>query len=615
MKTYVCLFLTICMISGYACNRRVNKKPRIEGEMKKWHTLTFSFEGPETSENDDINPFLDYRLNVNFSINGHDLDIPGYYAADGNAGQTGASSGNIWKVHFCPDREGTWEYTVSFKKGRDIAVSDDPEAGEPVYFDGAEGSFDVGPAEKKGKDFRAKGRLQYTGSRYLQFAETGEYFLKGGADSPENFLAYRGFDGTRYGGSEDKRRGEALPNKDLHAYAEHVSDWNEGDPVWKGDQGKGVIGALNYLSSKGMNSVYFLTMNIMADGRDVWPWTRMNERYRFDCSKLDQWEIVFSHAERKGIMLHFVTQETENELLLDIGFTREQRKLYYRELIARFSHHLAITWNLGEENGRTDWSAFGQNDEQRKEMAGYFEDHDPYGNFVVIHTHSYDRHRDEIIMPLLGFRDLDGLSLQAGNVDQVHEQILKWLTLSGDSGKQWVVCLDEIGPASTGVKPDTSAGDNHLKVRHKALWSSLMAGSGGVEWYFGYCYPHNDLNCEDWRSRDKMWDQTRFAIDFFQNYLPFTEMESMDERLINRDGYCFGKKDQIYVLYLPEGGTGMIDLGDGSGSYSVRWYDPRNGGDLKTGDIDRVQSGKTAWIGHAPEKAGIDWVVLLTKEV
>ena len=38
------------------------------------------------------------------------------------------------------------------------------------------------------------------------------------------------------------------------------------------------------------------------------------------------------------------------------------------------------------------------------------------------------------------------------------------------------------------------------------LWGNLMAGGAGVEWYFGYTFPHNDLNCENWRNRDHMWD-------------------------------------------------------------------------------------------------------------
>ena len=53
----------------------------------------------------------------------------------------------------------------------------------------------------------------------------------------------------------------------------------------------------------------------------------------------------------EGLFLHFKTQETENQGLLDGGEVGPQRKLYYRELIARFGHHLALNWNMGEEIG------------------------------------------------------------------------------------------------------------------------------------------------------------------------------------------------------------------------------------------------------------------------
>ena len=166
------------------------------GELRKWHNITITLQGPQSSEDADINPFLDYRLNVTFSKGDKRYVVAGYYAADGKAGQTSAMSGNKWRVHFVPDEEGKWLYSISFRKGKDIALSSDADAGSPVELDVESGSFKIGPTDKTGRDHRAKGMLRYVGERYLQFAETGQWFLKGGADSPENFLAYADFDGT-----------------------------------------------------------------------------------------------------------------------------------------------------------------------------------------------------------------------------------------------------------------------------------------------------------------------------------------------------------------------------------------------------------------------------------
>ena len=299
MKRYrlvlLCLISLLFAIESIAAG--ADRSVAFSGELNKWHNITITFTGPDTSENAEPNPFRDYRLNVTFDNGRKRYTIPGYYAADGNAAQTGVTAGNKWRVHFVPDQTGTWTYSASFRTGRDIALSSDPAAGTAAAFDGAKGAFTVGPTDKKGRDHRAKGLLKYVGERYLQFAETGEYFLKGGADSPENFLAYADFDGT-YDTAKLKRKGEAAGAKFIHRYEPHVKDFKKGDPNWKNGKGKGIIGALNYLASKGMNSVYFIPYNIDGgDGKDVWPWTGPEEKYRFDCSKLYQWEIVFSHMD------------------------------------------------------------------------------------------------------------------------------------------------------------------------------------------------------------------------------------------------------------------------------------------------------------------------------
>jgi len=116
-----------------------------------------------------------------------------------------------------------------------------------------------------------------------------------------------------------------------------------------GGKGKGIIGALNYLSGLGVNAMYFLTNNNYGDGKKAWPWTGADNYYNYDCSKLDQWDVVFSHMDQVGMMLHVVLTETENEVYFEVkelgsasGFA-PSRKVYYREMVARFGYHLAIS--------------------------------------------------------------------------------------------------------------------------------------------------------------------------------------------------------------------------------------------------------------------------------
>lgn len=551
----------------------------VTGALRQWQPVTLSFRGPDTAEDASPNPSTDFRLVATFRHGRRSVAVRGYYAADGNAAESGADRGGVWRVHFLPDKEGVWKYKISFRTGPGLAIKTGSERGEPTGFDGVRGSFEVGPADPNAPGFYARGLLRYTGERYLRFAETGEPFLKGGADSPENLLAFADFDATT----------------PTHRYEPHARDWRPGDPAWRGDKGKNLVGALNYLAGKGMNSVYFLTMNVGGDGKDVWPWTADTERQRFDCSKLDQWELVFRHMDRLGLALHVVTQETENDRLLDGGELGPERMLYYRELVARFAHHPALVWNLGEENTNTD--------AQRKAFAYYIRALDPYDHPIVVHTYT-DEH-EKVYAPLLGFEMLDGPSLQLAKMELTYEATRKWVAKSAEAGRPWFVCLDEFGPASAGAKPDADD-PAHDGVRRHGLWGNLMAGGAGCEWLFGYEFAHNDINCEDWRSRDGLWDQTRHALDFFRR-IPYPEMQPVDGAVDGEGAWCLAKPGEVYAVYAPAATGLRLDLPEGR--YRVQWYNPREGGPLQDGR--QLHGGGRTELGAPPADPDKDWVALL----
>ena len=586
------------------------KVVEFEGEFKRWHPIMLTFDGPHAEEEGSPNPFRDYRLTVRFTHAATDtnLIVPGYFAADGNAGETSATSGNKWRVHFTPPEMGTWKYKASFRTGSDVALSLKSDVGAGSAFDGATGTFEIRETDKGGRDHRGKGMLRYVGQRYLRF-DDGTYFVKGGADSPENLLAYADFDNTYSLVNARLERENKAPTALLHRYEPHRKDWNPGDPTWKENKGKTLIGALNYLASKGLNAFSFLTMNVEGDGQDVWPWIAPHVHDRFDVSKLAQWEVVFTHADSLGLFLHFKTQETENDLLLDNGDLGTERKLYYRELIARFAHHHALNWNLGEENDI--WEELNDPEQERiKAYIDYFHALDPYAHPVVIHT--YPSQKEQVYRPLLGeSSELDGVSLQAA-FDKIHIQTLTWVQASINSGKPWVVANDEQGHYTTGVKPD-GPDSNKDSIRQYTLWGNLMAGGAGVEYYFGYQYPHNDLNAEDWRSRDSVWDDVRHALTFFQEHIPFWTMKPADDLAKDAEAYVMANPGNVYLVYLPRGGPVQLDLGSNSISYTVHWYDPRAGGALQTGSVTSVVGPGPVLLGQPPSSPQSDWAILLRK--
>ena len=90
MNKYRILIIMILLSAGTVYSAELN------GELKQWHRITLTFDGPETAEQDSNNPFLNYRMTVTFTHQQQFFVVPGFYAADGDAGHSGADSGNNW---------------------------------------------------------------------------------------------------------------------------------------------------------------------------------------------------------------------------------------------------------------------------------------------------------------------------------------------------------------------------------------------------------------------------------------------------------------------------------------------------------------------------------------
>ncbi len=603
MRTKSSFSLLLLVVLSFGCFV-LNGQETVSGELKKWHKITLTVDGPNTSELNDYNPFLHYRMDVTFRHDSAIYVVPGYYAADGNAGNTSADKGNKWRVHFSPGHTGEWTWEVSFRNGTNVAVSDNPSSGEIVSgVDGLHGQFSIAPSDKTGKDLRAKGRLLFHGRQYPVFAETGEYFIKSGTDAPENLLSYVDFDGTFH---DDGQKDNLVKT-----WAPHLSDWKAGDPTWKDGKGKALIGAINYLASEGLNAFSFLTNNIAGDDKNVFPYVSYHNYERIDVSKMDQWEIVFSHGERLGMFLHFKMAEVENQGLLDGGDLGPQRKLYYRELMARFGHHLALNWNVGEENGlwmkkhTTPW----QNTTQRLAMARYFYENDPYRHHVVIHN-------GQQFYDLLGPESrYTGLSYQTSKPDfrQVYPSIKRWLELSKQQNVKWAIAIDEPGDAQHSLVPDADDDGVHDNARQNALWGAIMAGGWGSEWYFGYKHAHSDLSCEDFRSRDKFWDQVRYHLEFMEKAdLPLADMKPGNNLSSSENDWILAKKGDAYLILLKMGEKPDNQLTVPVGKYAVKLFNPRTGKYAGSTNELTPKDGKIK-LPVPSSEVEKDWIVLVKK--
>ena len=591
---------TLNRYSTLACNPyEDNPGGIVTGPLRIWHPAVISFSGPAADELDiDPNPFLDFRLQTFFvSPNGDVYNVPGFFAGDGQ----GNGHGNIWQVRFSPDEVGTWHYCATFDAGPNVAIELDENIGTPVSFDGASGSFLITEPASDEPGFLKWGRLEYTNTHYLKFRD-GPYWIKGGTNSPENFLGYEGFDNTVDQGG--------IVNGFLHQFSAHVGDWKPGDPDFVNETGTydamGIIGALNYLSDTHVNSIYFLPMNLGGDGQDAYPFIDPGgsqfDNTHYDISKLYQWNIVFDHAQKRGIALHMVLNETEqpNRLWLDNGTLGIERKLFYRELVARYAYLLALKWNLSEE------SVFPY--PRLYDFAGYLSAQDWADHVIAVHTPS---NNTAIYTNIMGNPLFSATSFQYSKT-RANEFTERWWIESEMAGRPWVVDMDENNPAQTGL-----TNTNADELRKEILYDVYFSG-GNIEWYAGY---HDlplggDMKLENFRTRETMWNYMWYARRFMEENLPFWEMAPADDLLVGEaedfgGGEVFAKEGEIYAIYLPSATiSGTLFVGDSNEDYIVRWYDPRTGEFIGNGII-ATPTDDFLLLGDPPNDPEEDWVILV----
>jgi hypothetical protein len=77
----------------------------------------------------------------------------------------------------------------------------------------------------------------------------------------------------------------------------------------------------------------------------------------------------------------------------------------------------------------------------------------------------------------------------------------------------------------------------------------------------------------------------------------------------NSKNFCFAKKGDIYVVYLPDGGSADLNLPDGK--FTVERFNPRTGGDLEK--ISAESSAGKLRLTAPENESTEDWAFLVRK--
>jgi hypothetical protein len=566
--------------------------------------------------------------------------VAGFYAGDGVdvRDHPVGTTGSTWKARFAAfgpnaaSGSGIWTYTAILSQGADVNIDAPmPLTGTPVWPPSGSGlgsgTFKIVNPSAIEPPFLRYGFLRANGvDPYFQHDSSEEqYFLKTGSGGPENFLAYYEFTGTANHGVGQCGCSDCTGNTQTpiggHVYNNHFPDWTSGDPTWAGigvEKGKNIIGALNYLSSLDINSIFFMPMNLAGDGRDVFPFVTLGTNmctpvpadlvFHYSVPRMAEWNLVFEHAMRKSILLEFVLAEREIGNIDWLGGSADtggvalsrERKLYLKQMVAMFGHNPAVKWNLCEENDLISaGTTGGQFDEVELEaLANWIRSWDIYEHPIGVHTvaNSIQQYRVMLDQNRATWLDVTSLQVHGENNNNnppgatestfygyAPQQARILVETHPNSTHAVVVDVDENGSGGRGAAPEAVAMQfpsweaDATDRRRRILYDVLFAGAN-LSWYYGYhdvSVGGGDISLEDFSTRTDLFRYTKFARqimlypDVGGSTATFVGMHAWDDLVSG----CSGLPPGADLLTAPVMGGGFgsgsqgLDMGACSGEF------------------------------------------------
>lgn len=153
-------------------------------------------------------------------------------------------------------------------------------------------------------------------------------------------------------------------------------------------------------------------------------------------------------------------------------------------------------------------------------------------------------------------------------------------------------------------------------------WNTFMGGGEGLFQYLGYSIDSlNDISVEDFR---RLANSQKFLVNAKNLFsLPAINVllpqMSNDNSLVENAGsnvapFCFAKAGDVYIVYRKNiAGQRTLNLTGVSGSFNVRWYSPRLGGNLQVGSVSTLQGGSKVNLGNAPSENDQSWAIIVTR--
>lgn len=220
--------------------------------------------------------------------------------------------------------------------------------------------------------------------------------------------------------------------------------------------------------------------------------------------------------------------------------TESQVKRYAQYVIDRYS-----TYNL-------IWITEGEYEESNlpgghNKLGNYFKDNDPYNHPITIHTVN---------------TSADDFGHKAWHT-VIYQQ-------TGAPGK---ITADRIYNKPVINSEFGYEGDQTADELRKDEWEIVVRGGFFVYGNTGTYHYNASMTEENLNSSGTLY--STILYNFFTQKTRWSEMKP-DNSLVSI-GFCLANLGQEYVIYLPKGGSIMVNLAAASGDLSAEWFNPRTG--------------------------------------
>lgn len=293
------------------------------------------------------------------------------------------------------------------------------------------------------------------------------------------------------------------------------------------------------------------------DGIATTPWVGIpssNEKQRFDLTRWRMYERWVLKMRAAGVVsqLWFFADDSS------FGYLPEaDRHLLIRYGMARLSGYVNTMFTLALE-WQEDWTTT-----QVGASMSYLQGQNPWARLASVHGVTGD-----FSFPSAAWADY--LDTQAGNE-------------AGHAAVHAHGLANRLYANKPLIQEEFGLGDEDISHRQKA-WAAFTAGAAGSG--TGAFLAH---------------------LATFAAQVDFERMAPADGLALSGNAYVLAEAGTAYVLYLHGGGTVRLDLRGVSGTFNIRWYDPRTGVFQPAGNTTGGQERSFT----APP--GGDWVLHLLK--